>query len=281
MNTERENNHGEYWADEGIYIRFNMKKVWAWLVSLFLLSGVCQAQVAYCGVDVASQFVPTGGVAKQTLSNLLTYSEQFDNAAWTKSNLTVTANSIAAPDGTTTADTIVNTVTNATHAINSASVTTVASSVYRISVYLKYGTYQYVVVRSQAPATAFVGVDMLNGIIAVNGSSTLSSRIRNVGNGWYEVDFTYAASGIADFVTINLTPSTYDASTSYIGTTAQNVYAWGASIQLASAPADYLQAVASTTSLGPLCPVGYTQSLTDPSRCFIVGPVTSRTIRTW
>ena len=30
-------------------------------------------------------------------TNLLTYSEQFDNAAWTKSNATVTANAIAAP----------------------------------------------------------------------------------------------------------------------------------------------------------------------------------------
>lgn len=37
--------------------------------------------------------------------NLLTYSEEFDNAAWTKANATVTANTHVAPDGTTTADT--------------------------------------------------------------------------------------------------------------------------------------------------------------------------------
>ena len=38
--------------------------------------------------------------------NLLTYSDDFSNAAWTKTNATVTANAVAAPDGTTTADTL-------------------------------------------------------------------------------------------------------------------------------------------------------------------------------
>jgi hypothetical protein len=36
--------------------------------------------------------------------NLLTYSEQFDNAGWAKSSCTITANQEVAPDGTTTVD---------------------------------------------------------------------------------------------------------------------------------------------------------------------------------
>jgi hypothetical protein len=36
--------------------------------------------------------------------NLLTFSEQFNDAAWTKANVIVTANAVVAPDGTTTAD---------------------------------------------------------------------------------------------------------------------------------------------------------------------------------
>jgi hypothetical protein len=44
-------------------------------------------------------------VLKWAPHNLLTYSEQFDNAAWTKNtSATVTANQVVAPDGTTTAD---------------------------------------------------------------------------------------------------------------------------------------------------------------------------------
>jgi hypothetical protein len=47
--------------------------------------------------------------ARPTLSarvNLLTKTEQFDDAAWTKFTATVTANTNVAPDGTTTADTV-------------------------------------------------------------------------------------------------------------------------------------------------------------------------------
>lgn len=40
-------------------------------------------------------------------TNLVQYSQQIDNAYWTKLNSTVTANSTTAPDGTTTADTLV------------------------------------------------------------------------------------------------------------------------------------------------------------------------------
>ena len=45
-----------------------------------------------------------GLLVEEARTNLLTYSEQFDNAAWVKSNSTVTANAGAAPNGTATAD---------------------------------------------------------------------------------------------------------------------------------------------------------------------------------
>ena len=38
--------------------------------------------------------------------NLLTFTEQFDNAAWVKTRTTVTSNAVIAPDGTLTADTL-------------------------------------------------------------------------------------------------------------------------------------------------------------------------------
>ena len=45
-------------------------------------------------------------------TNLLTYSEQFDNGAWNKINVTVSSNTAVAPDGTTTADIITATAAN-------------------------------------------------------------------------------------------------------------------------------------------------------------------------
>lgn len=68
--------------------------------------------------------------------NLLTYSQQFDNAAWTKTNATVIANTEVAPDGTTTADTLTATAANAV--VSQAITATALPHVF--SVYLKRKT---------------------------------------------------------------------------------------------------------------------------------------------
>ena len=49
-------------------------------------------------------FVDSDGLVKKSPHNLHTYSEQFDNVYWIKGAGSVTANAIAAPDGTLTAD---------------------------------------------------------------------------------------------------------------------------------------------------------------------------------
>lgn len=55
----------------------------------------------------AAQFATSLTLAGcRTGVNLLTYPQQFDNAAWQKSSATVTPNTDVAPDGTTTADTL-------------------------------------------------------------------------------------------------------------------------------------------------------------------------------
>ena len=50
--------------------------------------------------------VNSAGAVAYAPHNLLTFSESFDNSAWNKATTTVTANSLTAPDGTTTADLI-------------------------------------------------------------------------------------------------------------------------------------------------------------------------------
>src|SRR5579872_3496870 len=76
-----------------------------------------------------------GGIGQ--FQNALTFSEQFDNAAWVASNITVTANDGAsnpAPDGTTTADKLVSSASNGTL---TQTFTTTANGNYTFSVWLK------------------------------------------------------------------------------------------------------------------------------------------------
>lgn len=67
-------------------------------------------------------------------TNLVTYSEQFNNAAWDKSNITVTANAAISPDGYTNADLL--NITSVSNYIDQAG-TIVSGSTYTVSCYVK------------------------------------------------------------------------------------------------------------------------------------------------
>jgi hypothetical protein len=67
-------------------------------------------------------------------TNLATYSEQFNNAAWDKSNITVTANAAISPDGYTNADLL--NITSVSNYIDQAG-TIVSGSTYTVSCYVK------------------------------------------------------------------------------------------------------------------------------------------------
>ena len=95
----------------------------------------------------ARRYYYTGdGVPKKTdalmaFGNLLTFGKEFDNAAWTKTNSTVTANSTTAPDGTLTADTITDNTTAAVgHYVYQSKGGCTANAPYAVRVYMKAGT---------------------------------------------------------------------------------------------------------------------------------------------
>jgi hypothetical protein len=80
--------------------------------------------------DVASI---TGSNFGTTRTNLLVRSEEFDDAAWTKSSASITANTTTAPDGTITADTYSGTGSSGVR----QTVTLTSGTVYTISFYVK------------------------------------------------------------------------------------------------------------------------------------------------
>jgi len=79
-------------------------------------------------------------------SNLLTYSEQFDNGAWSVTQGSAASNTTTAPDGTTTADYIKGNATNTFHYISRA-VTVTASTRYTFSVYCKKADYDFIQIK--------------------------------------------------------------------------------------------------------------------------------------
>ncbi len=82
-----------------------------------------------CYLDAANPASYTAG------QNLLTYSEQFNNANWIKFNSTISADAAVAPNGTLTADRLVEDATNGEHIVYQAQ--TASNVTQTFSVFLK------------------------------------------------------------------------------------------------------------------------------------------------
>jgi hypothetical protein len=125
-------------------------------------------------------------------TNLALYSEQFDDAYWTKQGLTVTANSIVSPDGTQNADLFTLNALNGEHNVYApaAGLTITPNAQYTFSCYVKKGTGRYF-----CTATYFTGVgfgpyatfDLNTATLVASGASYgtyVSSKIESMGNDW-------------------------------------------------------------------------------------------------
>lgn len=185
--------------------------------------------------------------------NLLTYSEQLDNAAWAKSEVTITANATLAPDGTLTADKVLETVNNTIHNV-SQNYNTTAGTSFTYTVYLKAAerTFAFVGMSDLVTGDCHVVVDLIAGtlgstsIVGVGGWTNRSFAIDSAGNGWWRVRCSGTTS------TTYASPRIYtmqSATTAgYAGSTTSGVFMWGAQLEKGLTASPYTQTVASTVT---------------------------------
>lgn len=180
--------------------------------------------------------------------NRLVYSEQFDNASWTKSGLTVTANAAVAPDSNTTADKLVpSTTPGVDHLIYETP--NIGGGVYTFSVYAKAAGYNYIALRADDSLVGHIQVfDLANGVVnrwdGQYTNSVTSAKIESVGNGWYRCSMTFTASGA--MVNAVYYPLPSQTNTLYAGDGTSGVYVWGAQLNVGNTLGSYVV----TTSSG-------------------------------
>ena len=184
-------------------------------------------------------------------TNLLTYSEQFDNAAWTKTNATVTPNTTISPDGTQNADTLIENTANATHLMTQAAGGG-GIQTYSISVFAKSFSadrYLQIWVGNTINAAAWIRVDLDNGTITQNngiagtGYSIASSSIQDFGNGWYKCVLVANKLNTTGTNTIQFRLSqisTGGESNTYTGNGTSGLYLWGAQVEVGSYATSYI-----------------------------------------
>lgn len=179
-------------------------------------------------------------------ANWCLYSEQFDNAAWSKASVTVTANNIADPNGTLTADKITCSAGNAQHYVGELSPTLGAGIIgksYRLSVYLKYGNYQYIQILESGDGTIRAAtVDLINNTISA-GTGVTATSITAIGSGWYRATITFTRT-TNNNITLAFAFDNTSGSTSiptWLAAGTEYVYLWGAQFQESDADTTYLQ----------------------------------------
>ena len=156
--------------------------------------------------------------------NLLTYSEQFNQAAvWQPVEATVTANATTAPDGTLTADLLAATVVSAGHFVfNNA----FSASNGTFSISAKPAGYNWLSVGIQGIGTAWFNVS--SGTVGTV-QAGLTAAISLSSNGFYRCTVQYTAAATR----VNVNVSNIDNQVGpWSGDGTSGIYIWGADLRV-------------------------------------------------
>jgi hypothetical protein len=179
-------------------------------------------------------------------TNLFLRSEEFANVVWTKSNLSITANTTTAPDGNTTADTLsVGVDASAGRHRLAQSVTLTIGTTYTGTYYLKANQHQWIqlVGVSGFSVNVWANFNLSTGVIGNTGGVDTTASIESVGNGWYRCRVSGVATGTTstgmEVLVINNTNS--GRYPSYQSTTAEDVcYVWGSQFEAVAYSTTYI-----------------------------------------
>ncbi len=182
-------------------------------------------------------------------TNAFTYSQDFSNSNWAKTEFTVTSNEIIAPDGTLTASELFETsATSGKFLHQNTSVTT--GNDYTISYFVKYQNKQFIqLTGSTGFDTPYVNFDILNGEIVRN-LDNVDASIENFGNGWYRISLTLEATSTTSgrILLVGIRAATSFRAESYTGDTSNSYYIWGGQMEQGSYPTSYIKTEASTVT---------------------------------
>ena len=220
---------------------------------------------------------PLGLLIEEQRVNLQTYSQDWSNAVWNKTNITVTAAATVSPSGVTDAQRIAATATAAT--LVSATPTAVAATSATFSIYVKQGTgpttANTFLLRNSTTATILIAgtINYATGVWTYSTGST-GVIVSNAGNGWWRLQMT-ATTGITSGDLIH----------GYVGwggstaTAGDSLFAWGAQLEAGSFATSYIPTVASQVTrladVATMTGTNFSSWYNQPAGTFVVDGDTS------
>jgi hypothetical protein len=202
----------------------------------------------YDPVTLASK----GLLIEEQRTNLLTYSSEFDNVVWTKTNATVSANSITAPDGTNAGDTLIAVATNTEHVVDSIGFSATAGTTYTLSGYVKAAGLTDVGLRFTIGSLWPLGVTqqvsynlVTKAMTVINGQPS-AYTITELNNGWFKITMSVACavSGTSS-ARFQLMSGTNNI---FTGNGSSGIYIWGAQLEAGAFPTSYIPTISATVT---------------------------------
>lgn len=195
-------------------------------------------------LDLSDDRLETTNV--RSTKNLLLATEEFNESVWSKTNITVTTNAIAGPQGDSSADLITENTANGQHRIEQGGVTGDPKVRHEHSIYVKRasGTRAFQVEIQDGLSNAEQWTfDLENGLSKQTYANSFgfAPTIDILADGWYRIKM---GSGIANqgtsFRYVLVMASDYaTAQNTYTGDGTSGFYIWGAQIELGSQATDY------------------------------------------
>ena len=176
-----------------------------------------------------------------SITNKLIRSEELDNAVWSKTAVTIVANAATAPDGTLSADTIVETAANAFHVVAQYTTGFTAGVPVMASGHLKANGRSRVRVQTDtSPNNGTADFDLATGTVGGITGIASAPRLIPLGSGWWRFAVIWTpASSAAMGIKLILAASTYGIA--YLGDGVSGMHGWGFMLDPSGTLNDYVR----------------------------------------
>ncbi|WP_374764272.1 phage head spike fiber domain-containing protein [Yunchengibacter salinarum] len=210
-------------------------------------------------LDFAPQRAAPGALFEPRRTNLLLHSADLAAADWTRINTTVTADATTAPDGTMTADKLVEDTSDASHDVRQA-MSASAGDAITISGWFKAAGRRFAFI-SMAGAVLTASqrtfFDLEAGVVSSQTGNVTSATITGHPGGWYRCTMTVTIDNTGSGSAIYGMDVNGSGGTAYQGDGASGLYFWGAQLEEGALATSHIPTdTAQVTHEGDLAVIG-------------------------
>lgn len=193
-------------------------------------------------VDVA-RITTRGLLVEAAATNIVSKSEEIDDAVWSKVAASVTADAVAAPDGATTADKVVEDTATSTRGVLRTH--TVAAGVWTVGGFAKPAGRDWFLINIVDSGDHITWFDAANAVVGTNAAGT-TAGIEALANGWVRWWASRTLAGTTLYSTFF--PTTANNIQTYLGNGTSGMYAWGMQDEAGAVLSSYIKTTTGTAA---------------------------------